>query len=98
MFGLFASGAELLWCAVAAEREIWKKRKQAQNITVPPSTEQSARTKHLRRCDDLAHRICRVLSCKPRGKRSLRRPLKRWHEIVPCHVMMKMVMHIPLEV
>jgi len=59
MFGLYAAGADLL--GVAAEREIWEKRKQAQNITVLLSTEQSAITKRLRRCDHLAHRI----SCGP---------------------------------
>jgi hypothetical protein len=98
VFGLVAPGAELLWGAVAAEREIWEKRKQVQNITVLLSTEQSAMTKSLRQYGHLAHRICRVLSCKPRGKRGLCRPSKRWHEIVTCQVMMIMVMQIPLEV
>jgi hypothetical protein len=58
------------------------------------TTEQRARTERLRRYDHLAHRICRVLSCKPRGKRSVCVPLKRWHEIVICHGMM-VVMRFP---
>jgi hypothetical protein len=98
VFGLVAPGAELLWGAVAAEHEIWEKRKQAVNITVLLSTEQSAVTKRLRRYGHLAHRMCRVLSCKPRERRRLCRQLKRWHEIVTCHVMMIMVIQFPLEV
>jgi hypothetical protein len=69
-------------------------RKQAQDITVLPSIEQNVlgvmitwRTGYVW-----------VLSCKPTGKRRLCRPLKRWYEIVTCHVMMIMVTQIPREV